>query len=342
MTTLVMVGILVFGIVAYRRLPVSDLPTVDYPTITRQREPARREPGDDGAAVATPLEKQFSTIAGIDNMTSTSSLGLDAASRCSSRSTATSTPPRRTCRRRSRKTLRAAAAGHHSAVVPEGESGRRADPVLSRSRRPRCRSRSSTSTARRSIAQRLSMVDGVAQVKVYGAQKYAVRVQLDPDAARVRARSASTRSRTRSRSRTSTCRRACCTGRTTALHGAGERPAEERGRVPRRDRRLSQRRAGAPRRRSASVLDDVQNNKTRELVQRRRASIVLAVQRQPGTNTVEVAERVQGGARRSSKPQIPPAVQASRRCTTGRSTIRAVGARREVHARADARARRRW
>ena len=72
MTTLVMIAILFFGIVAYTRLPVSDLPNVDYPTITVTRHAAGRQPADDGATVATPLEKQFSTIAGIDNMTSTS------------------------------------------------------------------------------------------------------------------------------------------------------------------------------------------------------------------------------------------------------------------------------
>ena len=75
MTTLVMIGILVFGIVAYRQLPVSDLPNVDFPTITVSATLPGASPQTMAAAVATPLEKQFSTIAGIDNMTSTSSLG---------------------------------------------------------------------------------------------------------------------------------------------------------------------------------------------------------------------------------------------------------------------------
>ena len=74
MTTLVMLGILLFGVMGYFLLPVSDLPNVDFPTIQvapvcRAQAP-RRWP-----AVATPLERQFSTIAGIDNMTSTSALG---------------------------------------------------------------------------------------------------------------------------------------------------------------------------------------------------------------------------------------------------------------------------
>src|SRR6201993_731274 len=75
MTTLVMIGILVFGIIAYRQLPVSDLPHVDFPTITVTAALPGTSPQTMAATVATPLEKQFSTIAGIDNMTSTSSLG---------------------------------------------------------------------------------------------------------------------------------------------------------------------------------------------------------------------------------------------------------------------------
>src|SRR5437763_1860929 len=76
MTTLVMIGILVFGIVAYRQLAVSDLPNVDFPTITVTANLPGTSPQTMAATVATPLEKALSTIAGIDNMTSTSSLGL--------------------------------------------------------------------------------------------------------------------------------------------------------------------------------------------------------------------------------------------------------------------------
>src|SRR5262245_11504588 len=75
MTVLVMVGIIVFGVIAYRTLPVSDLPTVDFPTIQVSASLPGASPETMASAVATPLEKQFSTIAGIDNMTSSSSLG---------------------------------------------------------------------------------------------------------------------------------------------------------------------------------------------------------------------------------------------------------------------------
>ena len=76
MTTLVMLGILFFGLLGYRVLPVSDLPNVDFPTIQVSASLPGASPDTMASAVATPLEKQFSTIAGIDSMTSTSALGL--------------------------------------------------------------------------------------------------------------------------------------------------------------------------------------------------------------------------------------------------------------------------
>ena len=75
MTTLVMSGILLFGVVAYRGLPVSDLPNVDFPTLQVLAQLPGASPETMAASVATPLERQFSTIAGLDNMTSTSTLG---------------------------------------------------------------------------------------------------------------------------------------------------------------------------------------------------------------------------------------------------------------------------
>src|SRR6266705_441608 len=74
-TTLVMVGILMFGIIGYEALPVSDLPNVDYPTIQVQASLPGANPYTMGAAVALPLEKQFSTIAGLDSMVSQNTLG---------------------------------------------------------------------------------------------------------------------------------------------------------------------------------------------------------------------------------------------------------------------------
>jgi len=76
MTTLIMLGILLFGVMGYRLLPVSDLPNVDFPTIQVSASLPGANPDTMASSVATPLERQFSTIAGIDNMTSTSAQGL--------------------------------------------------------------------------------------------------------------------------------------------------------------------------------------------------------------------------------------------------------------------------
>ena len=75
MTTLIMAGILIFGFMGYRLLPVSDLPNVDFPTIQVTAKLPGASPETMASSMATPLEKQFSTIAGIDNMTSSSLQG---------------------------------------------------------------------------------------------------------------------------------------------------------------------------------------------------------------------------------------------------------------------------
>jgi HAE1 family hydrophobic/amphiphilic exporter-1 len=75
MTTLVMLGIVLFGIAGYRSLPVSDLPNVDFPTLQVNANLPGASPETMAASVATPLERQFSTIPGLDSMTSTSSRG---------------------------------------------------------------------------------------------------------------------------------------------------------------------------------------------------------------------------------------------------------------------------
>ena len=77
MTTLVMVSILGAGLLAYFRLPVSDLPNVDFPTINVSASLPGAEPETMASSVATPLEKQFSTIAGIESMTSIEFTGID-------------------------------------------------------------------------------------------------------------------------------------------------------------------------------------------------------------------------------------------------------------------------
>ncbi len=206
-TVLVMAGILFFGITAYRRLPVSDLPTVDFPTITVNASLPGASPETMASAVATPLEKQFSTIAGIDNMTSTSSLGA-----CNDHDSVLARPEHR--RRRAgrsgddRQDAQESAAGHHSAVVPEGESGRPADRVL------RLHVDADADLAARRVRRD---VHGAAHLDDAG-RRAGERVRVGEvrrahsarsERARAAGRSASTKSPTRSTTRTSICRRAC-------------------------------------------------------------------------------------------------------------------------------------
>src|SRR5215813_6141120 len=180
-TVLVMLGILFFGITAYKRLPVSDLPTIDYPTLTVSASLPGASPETMASAVATPLEKQFSTIAGIDNMTSTSSLGA----------------ANITIQFSLDRNIDAAAQDVQSAISkaqrqlppgmpspPTSQKVNPADqPVLYLAlTSPTLLLSTVDEYAETLIAQRISMVSGVAQVQVMGAQKYAVRVQLDPNA----------------------------------------------------------------------------------------------------------------------------------------------------------------
>ena len=148
MTTLVMAGILIFGLVAYRQLPVSDLPNGGLPDhLGAAPACPGASPETMASAVATPLEKQFSTIAGIDAMTSTSGQGstqitlqfaldrnIDAAAQDVQAAIS--------------QTLRQLPQDMLPPQLPEGEPGAIADPLLRAHARRRCRCRSSTSTPR--------------------------------------------------------------------------------------------------------------------------------------------------------------------------------------------------
>src|SRR6478672_9752462 len=302
MTTLVMIGILVFGIVAYRQLPVSDLPNVDFPTVTVSATLPGTSPQTMAATVATPLEKEFSTIAGIDNMTSTSSLGqtqiviqfaldrnIDAAAQDVQAAIA--------------QTIRSLPQG---IIPPSYQKTNPADaPILTLAL---------TSTevplstldefGETTLAQRLSMVGGVAQVLVYGAQKYAVRIQLDPSQLATRGialedvASAVTNQNVNMPT-------GVLWGPKTALtiQATGQLQTADEF----RDLIVAYRN-GAPvhLRELGRVTDDVQNNKTASWYGQSR-SIVLAIQRQPGTNTVAVASNVKAALDRV-RADLPPAV----------------------------------
>jgi hydrophobic/amphiphilic exporter-1 (mainly G- bacteria), HAE1 family len=181
MTTLVMLAILLFGTLAYRFLPVSDLPTVDFPTILVIAELPGASPETMASAVAIPLERQFSTIAGLDSMNSTNTQGTT----------------RITLQFNLNRSIDAAAQDVQAMIgkaarqlppgMPNPPSYQKVNPAdfpvlflaVSSSTLPLSAVHEYADTF---VAQRVSMVSGVAQVQVFGAQKYAVRAQLDPKA----------------------------------------------------------------------------------------------------------------------------------------------------------------
>ncbi|MGA8276682.1 MAG: efflux RND transporter permease subunit [Rhodanobacteraceae bacterium] len=181
MTTLVMIGILVFGIVGYRLLPVAALPNVDFPTISVSASLPGASPETMASAVATPLEKQFSTIPSIDSMTSVSGLG-------STRITLQFALDRNIDA--AAQDVQAAISASLRQLPPQMTTPptfRKSNPADS----PVIYIAFTSSTLRMStldeyaenvLAQRISIIKGVAEVNVYGSQKYAVRVDLDPDA----------------------------------------------------------------------------------------------------------------------------------------------------------------
>ena len=305
MTTLVMIAILFFGIVAYRKLPVSDLPNVDFPTITVTAVLPGASPATMAATVATPLEKQFSTIAGVDNMTSTSSLGqtqvviqfsldrnIDAAAQDIQAAIT--------------QTLRGLPQG---ILPPSYQKTNPADaPILTLALTSGQVPLSQLDEfAETTIAQRLSTVSGVAQVLVYGAQKYAVRIQLDPS--QLASRNLALEDvATAITSQNVNLPTGVLNGPKLAL------TVQASGQLQNADEfrdLIVAYRNGAPVHLSdiGRVTDDVQNNKTASWYGASR-SIVLAVQRQPGTNTVAVAERVKA-ALAKVQGDIPPAVTVS-------------------------------
>ena len=181
MTVLVMLAILLFGWMGYRALPVSDLPNVDFPTIVVGVSLPGASPRTMSTAVAMPLERQFSTIAGLDSMTSTNSLGNTNI----------------TLQFSLTRNIDAAAQDVQAMIskaerdlprdLPAPPSFRKVNPadqpVLYLALSSRLLRLSQVDEyAETVLAQRISMVSGVAQVEVYGAQKFAVRAQLDPRA----------------------------------------------------------------------------------------------------------------------------------------------------------------
>jgi HAE1 family hydrophobic/amphiphilic exporter-1 len=179
-TSLMMAAIALFGVVAYRALPVSDLPQVDYPTLNVNAGLPGGDPGTMASAVASPLERQFTTIAGLDSMVSSSSMGstqitlqFDLGRDIDSAAVDV-------------QTAIAAAMPLLPAGMPSPPSFRKNNPndqpILMFNLMSKTIPMSVLDDyAETMIAPRISMVSGVSQVRVEGAQKYAVRVQIDPE-----------------------------------------------------------------------------------------------------------------------------------------------------------------
>ena len=178
MTTLVMLALLIFGVLGYRLMPVDALPNVDFPTISVSAVLPGASPETMAATVATPLERQFATINGIDSINSTSALGTTSI----------------TIQFDLNRNIDSAAQDVQSAIaaalpllppMPARPAFRKVNPgdmpvlfiAISSDTLPLYKVDEYAET---DAAQRISMVDGVAQVQVYGSQKYAVRVSIDP------------------------------------------------------------------------------------------------------------------------------------------------------------------
>ena len=304
MTTLLMLAFVVFGLFGYRLLPVAALPRVDFPTIVVTAQLPGASPETMASSVATPLEKQFSTIAGINSMVSSSGQGataitmqfdlarnidgaaLDVQSEISA--AARYLPPQLTTPPSFIKLNPADQPVMNLALVsstlPLYDMDEYAETLM---------------------AQRISMLPGVAQVQVYGAQKFAVRIQANPEALAAKGLTlddvmsavAAANSITPVGS---------LTGRTSASRS---RPTTSSPR-PRTSARSSSpiataRRCGCSD--VAKVVDSVENNLVAGWYNGKR-SIILAIQRQPDANTVEVVDSVKA-LLPDFRAQLPPSVE---------------------------------
>ncbi len=288
MTTLVMLAILLFGLVGYRVLPVSDLPNVDFPTVMVGASLPGANPDTMAAAVATPLERQFSTIPGLDSMTSSNSQGST----------------RITLQFSLDRDIDAAAQDVQSAIasasrqlpsdMPSPPSFRKVNPadapiLFMSMNSPTLPLSTVNEYADTFVAQRISMVSGVAQVQVFGAQKYAVRIQLDPKKLAARQIGVDEVADAVRRGNVN-----LPTGTLWGTHHAFTIQSNGQLFDASAYRPLIVTyRNGSPVRleQLGRVLDSVENDKSAGWYNQRR-SLVLAVQRQPGTNTVQVVDSI--------------------------------------------------
>jgi hydrophobic/amphiphilic exporter-1 (mainly G- bacteria), HAE1 family len=301
MTTLITFAILLFGIVGFRALPIAALPAVDYPTIQVTASQPGANPETMASSIATPLEREFSTIAGVRSISSSNTQGVSTI----------------TIQFALDRDIDAAAQDVQSAIaqavlppMPRPPSYAKQNP----SEQPILYFSLGSKTlplytvneyAETMIAQRMSSVSGVSRVQVYGAQKYAVRIQVDPDrlAAHQVGIDEIQQAVQQSNVNLPTGRlrgpKQAFTVQSTGqlMEASAYRPliVQWRNGVPLRLEEL------------ANIIDSVQDNKTVAWNNGTR-SIILAVSRQPGTNTVAIVDNV-----RKIMPELraalPPAVE---------------------------------
>ena len=303
MTALISFAILLFGTIAFRALPVAALPSVDYPTIQVTAALPGASPETMASTVATPLEREFSTIAGVQSMNSNNTLGV-------SNITVQFTLDRKIDE--AAQDIQAAiarAGGRLPTSMPRPPSYQKVNPAeqpvfylaLESSTLPMYTVNEYADTL---LAQRISMVSGVSRVQVFGAQKYAVRVQVDPDKLASRGIGIDEVQRAVAASNTN-----LPTGRLD-----GDKQAftiESSGTL--RDASAYRPvivawKNGSPVRLEelGNIVDSVDNDKIAAWYDNKRA-VILAIQRQPGTNTVEVVDNVKSLLDQLRK-EVPPSV----------------------------------
>ncbi|MGS1127142.1 efflux RND transporter permease subunit [Rhodanobacter sp. UC4437_H4] len=304
MTVLLMVALVVFGVVAYPKLPVNELPNVDFPTISVSAKLPGASPETMATAVATPLENEFSTIAGISTMTSTSALG--------STSITLTFGLDRNIDAAAQDVQAAISAAQRQlpTTMPTPPTFRKVNPAdkailyltLSSDTLPLSTVNEYGETQ---LAQRLSMVDGVAQVNVFGSQKYAVRISVDPNKLAANGIGIDTLQQAIADANVNLA--------TGSLNGSRQllqvsSDGQLQRAAPYNDIVVAYRN-GAPIRLSAlgHASDGVQNDQVASWFDGKRA-IVLAIDRQPGSNTVATVDRI-----REVLPQfqasLPPSVK---------------------------------
>ena len=292
MTSLVMLAVMLFGLFAYQFLPVNDLPSIDFPTIQVRANLPGASPETMASSVATPLERQLSTIAGVESLSSTNGQGSTII----------------TLQFALERDIDAAAQDVQSAVsqairqlpreLPSPPSVRKVNPAdspilflaLASSTLPMAEINEFADTV---IAPRISMISGVAQVLVFGSQKYAVRVEVDPQALSSRKLGLEEVAKALASGNVN-LPTGSLQGKTQALTLETSGQLDNVGAF--RNLVVAYR-GGAPVRLEdvARVSDSVENNKVAAWYNSQGTStraIVLAIQRQPGTNTIEVVDRI--------------------------------------------------